>query len=427
MADPFAPPPARLGARAVVAPDVESVDVTLRFDVARREATARAAVTFVMDGPDGEPAIDLRQEVASVRLDGEPLPPDAFAPCDLGGGPDAEMRVLATPLAAGTRHHLELEYRLATPSAAGAEPIGWEDGGVRFDLWMSDLEPGRYLEMWVPAPLCHDRLALTVGVEVAGTDRPHLVATNAAEQEPAANRWTLRYPPRFTSLSPMLVLAPADAVEQRRSSVAVPGRAAPLGVRTLRHLDVDADLGACEADVASWLVHLATRYGPWVHDDEFTAFVWGPGRGMEYDGATTASVAALEHEVFHSWFGRGVKPARASDGWIDEAWTSWATMSRRSTVGRFAEAEIDGAPVVLYPPHPWSRATPRESYDVGARLFAALAAAFGGAPQLRSAMAAWYAANAGGLVTTDGLQAHLQSWSGAEIGGLWARYVHGRG
>ena len=81
---------------------------------------------------------------------------------------------------------------------------------------------------------------------------------------------------------------------------------------------------------------------------------------MEYDGATTASVAALEHEVFHSWFGRGVKPARASDGWIDEAWTSWATSSRRADEGRFAEDDLglDEPPVLLYPPHPWSRFTP---------------------------------------------------------------------
>ena len=35
---------------------------------------------------------------------------------------------------------------------------------------------------------------------------------------------------------------------------------------------------------------------------------------MEYDGATTAAVGAVEHEVLHSWFGRGIKPARASDG-----------------------------------------------------------------------------------------------------------------
>ena len=91
---------------------------------------------------------------------------------------------------------------------------------------------------------------------------------------------------------------------------------------------------------------------------------------MEYDGATTTCAPALEHEVFHSWFGRGVKPACASDGWIDEAMASWATASRQALTGRFqAEAlGLDEEPSVLSPVHPWSRRTPREAYTAGSRL-----------------------------------------------------------
>src|SRR6202007_2624705 len=116
--------------------------------------------------------------------------------------------------------------------------------------------------------------------------------------------------------------SPADLIELRRSAVTLPGRERSLGLVCARHTDTDADLAACEADVRSCLVSLAARFEPWVHGDTFWAVLWGPGRGMEYDGATTTSVGALEHEVFHSWFGRGVKPARAGDGWIDEAWTT---------------------------------------------------------------------------------------------------------
>jgi hypothetical protein len=226
----------------------------------------------------------------------------------------------------------------------------------------------------------------------------------------------------------MLVLGPADTLEIRRSAVSLPGRTRFLGVVTARQLDTDADLAACEADIKSWLIYLSARYEPWVHGDTFSAVIWAPGRGMEYDGATTASVGALEHEVFHSWFGRGVKPARASDGWIDEAWTVWSTSSRRSEQPRFFEAELslEEPPVVLYPPHPWSRHTAVEAYTDGARLFAGLAYQFGGANRLRAAMADWYRANAGGLVTTDGLVAHLKSWSGIDISPWWTRYVHGR-
>ena len=429
MALPHQPPPVDLGSGRVAVPvDVESVDATLVFDVAAREGRGAARVVFVVDHPGGYPALDLRQEPASVRLDGRHLDGGAFPRLDMGAGLDAGMRVLDAAAAPG-RHTLELEYPLATPDAQGAVPPDWRDAGIRFDLWMSDLAPGRYLEMWVPSNLCHDRFALSVEVALTGTDRPHVSVANGDVADHAGTRFRVTYPRHYTSLSPMLVVAPADEVELRRRPLALAGRAAPLGLVVARHREVDADLVACEADVASWLTYLAARYGPWAHGGQYHAFIWGQARGMEYDGATTAAVAALEHEVFHTWFGRGVKPATASDGWIDEAYTTWATASRRADAPRFSDDELgmDEPPVLLRPPHPWSRHTPAESYASGARLFAGLAAALGGSGRLRSAMAAWYRAHAGGLVTTAGLESHLTRWSGVDVGPWFARYVHGRG
>jgi hypothetical protein len=292
---------------------------------------------------------------------------------------------------------------------------------------MSDLHPGRYLEMWLPANLCHDRFSLTIDVVVTGVEVDHAVLSNGAGRPLGDGRTRVSYPPHFTSLSPMLVVAPAPDVEIRRRVVRLDGLATPLELVTARHAEADADAAACEEDVAAWLQHHAARYGPWAHGPSFVAVIWGASRGMEYDGATTASTAALEHEVFHSWFGRGVKPARSSDGWIDEAWTSWATSSRRVEGPRFSDEELslEEPPVVLFPPHPWSRYTPTESYREGARLFAGLAHLLGGGYRLRSAMAAWYRDNAGGPVTTDGLERHLSGWAGVDLEPWFRRYVRG--
>ena len=443
------PPPVPLGDTVAVGIDIGRTEATLTFDVAGRLASGQASVEFTVGPDSGCPAFDLRQPVDWLRLDGATLPPDAAAARDLGTGGPGAMRVLDRPLDAGTRHRLEVGYRLDQPDTEGAQPVEWRDSGARFDLWMSDLHPGRYLEMWVPANLCHDRFALTLHVRVLGAPTEHTVVTNGAETALAPGHWRIDYPAHFTSLSPMLVLAAAAELETAHGRVPMAGRARHLEVLTARHLEVDADVAACHADIVGWLAANAARFGPWVHGSRFTeafdwkillhavavsaalvagGMVWGPGRGMEYDGATTASVAALEHEVFHSWFGRGVKPARAADGWIDEAWTSWATSTRRSEgEARFAAVEqgLDEAPVVLYPPHPWSRFTPVESYREGARLCAGLAWRLGGAGRLRSAMAAWYRAHAGGLVTTDGLETHLSQWSGLDVGPWFDRYVHG--
>jgi hypothetical protein len=420
------PPPVRLGDRVVVPVDVERINARLQLDSEGGTASAQANVEFVVEVEDGCPAVDLRQDVASFRLDGQQFSGEAFSHRDLGGGEGAEMRVIDRPLPAGSRHLLELSYPLSTPAAAEARPIDLTDG-VNFDFWMSDLHPGRYLEMWLPAGLCHDRLRLQLEVQVLGDSGPHAVVSNGREVRLGPDHWRIDYPAEFTALSPMLVVAPEREVAVRSRPVAVAGRAAPLTLLTAAHRDAGADAAGCEADIAAWVAYNAERYGPWVHGDRYTAVVWSAGRGMEYDGGTTASVRALEHEVFHSWFGRGVKPARASDGWIDEAWTSWATSSRRSEQGRFAEAELglDEPPVTLYPPQPWSRHTPVESYREGSHLFAGLAFLMGGADRLRQAMADWYRANAGGFVTTDGLERHLSKTSGVDVGPWFQRYVHG--
>jgi hypothetical protein len=399
--------------------DVQRVEARLTFDVAAQLALVEATVDFALDGFDGCPALDLRQPVDALRLDGQPLSGSQFSPEDLGGGPGAEMRVVDHPLLAGSHHRLELRYHLATPAAEGAEAIAWTSDGARFDLWMSDLHPGRYLEMWLPANLCHDRFQLQLDVAVEG-GAPHRLITNGREHDRGPNRWRVEYPSTFTSLSPMLVLRPSDEVELRR----LPG---PVEIVTAKVAESDADLEANEADVAGFVAHNQRRYGAWAHGDRFTCVLWGPGRGMEYDGATTAAVGAVEHEVFHSWFGRGIKPARASDGWIDEAWTSWATASRRREGPRFAveELTLEEPPILLYPTSEWSRHTPIESYKEGSRLFAGIAFLLGGAPQMREAMATWYQANAGGFVTTDDLEGHLTKRSSG-VPPLFARYVHGK-
>jgi hypothetical protein len=405
--------------------DIEQLVASVRFDVASRVADVSARLELRLDGPSGCPVFDLRQPIGTASLDGAALPPYALGHHDMGAGEDARMRVVDVTCSDGARHLLELSYGLGTPEATGAPAIGWSAGGVSWDLLMSDLEPGRYLEMWFPANLCHDTLRIELDVEVTGTDRPHvLLANGAIEEHRKGAHWSVRYPRHYTSLSPLLVLVPADEVEVRRAQAVAGG--SQLGLTVAALAGPGTDLDAVVADTSAWLAYFAARYGRFPAD-EYLAVLWGEARGMEYDGATTTSVPALEHEVFHSWFGRGVKPACASDGWIDEAMASWATASRRAPAGRFqAEAlGLDEPATVLYPAHPWSRHTPREAYTAGSRLLSGVAYLAGGAAQLRSALAAWYGAHGGGAASTQDLARHLGEWCGRDLSPWWDRYVHG--
>jgi hypothetical protein len=431
MHDPYlALPPVRSAeGKPVVPADFQSLMASVRFDAARQVAEVSASVELSLLDLEGWPAFDLRQDaISKAAFDGADLPVAALAHRDMGAGYEARMRAVEVDCEAGSRHLLQLRYRLGAPQAEGANEVEWlgPGNGLRWDLWMSDLEPGRYLEMWLPANLCHDRLSMALDIEVAGTPRPHALLANGAVDELEAGRhWTVRYPSSYTSLSPMLVLAPLDEVALRVADVTAAGRR--LSVTAAGIAGGCGDLEAAVNDAAAWLSYFSTRYGAWAHGDRFLAVLWDAPRGMEYDGATTASPAALEHEVFHSWFGRGVKPAHASDGWMDEAMATWATASRKAGHGRYGceELGLDEAPTTLSPAHPWSRHTPRDAYPAGSRLLEGIAYLVGGAGRLREVLADWHHAYCGKLASSEDLRQHLGRWCERDLRPWWDRYVYG--
>lgn len=391
--------------------DVIAVDARLSFDCARRKAYGEAVVRFRSD--DRPLLFDLRQRVTGAQLDGQTLEPAAVAP-GLNGA--REVR----PSVDEGDHELVLRYDVDTPASADAVPLGWtlQRPGIVFDFWMSDLHPGRYLEMWVPAPLCDDQFQLTLDVEVAAA-APHRIFTNGAVSPGPGGAQRVTYPPQFTSLSPMLVIVPEGRYDE------ICSREDGISVETFKLAGPEIDLAACHVTVAECLAHNRRRFGDYAHDDRFLTYVWGSTRGMEYDGATTASAAALEHEVFHSWFGRGVKPASASDGWIDEAFTTWYTSPAPRPRQWAQPFDWSEPPVALRPPSPLARYTPRESYLAGARFFAGIASVLG-VDGLCDVMAALYRQRCGGFVSTDELEGHLSTAAGSDFGPAFCRWVHGQ-
>lgn len=390
--------------------DVSAVDARLSFDCAHRRARGAALVRF---SSDGRPLLfDLRQRVTSAAVDGEQLEPSVVAPLATG------VRQIALALDDGD-HELALEYDVATPGCADAVPLGWtqQQPGIVFDFWMSDLHPGRYLEMWVPAPLCHDQFALTLEVEVDAAT-PHNVFSNGRVSPGADGMHKVSYPAHFTSLSPMLVVAPVGRYDQ------ISSKEDGITLETFKLAGPEIDLAASHVTVAEHLAHNRGRFGDYVHGTHFLTYLWGSTRGMEYDGGTTTSVAALEHEVLHAWFGRGIKPACASDGWIDEAFTTWYTADPPRPRQWAQPFDWSEPPLVLRPASPLARYTPREAYSAGARFFAGLASVLG-VDGLTDAMGALYRQRRGGFLSTDDLEHHLSEAAGSDLSPAFSRWVHG--
>jgi hypothetical protein len=422
-----APPALDVDGLHAVPIDVQRLDARVVIDAAARTASADAVLDFVLGpGPGGHAIFDLRQTILRARLNGVDIPVDALAAHDLGGGPGAEMRVLAIPLPACSENRLVVSYALEQPASPAAIPIAFSPTRPRlaWDLWLSDLYPGRYLESWFPANLIYDRFAFALDLAITGAEGAHVPISNGAITTLAPAHWKIAFPPSSTAFSPMLSLGPADSLRQLATSLAlVDGTTVELALFV--NAAVSADLATVAAEIQGYLNDFIASTGPYAHGDRLTVYIWNVDeRSMEYDGATTSNLSSLEHELFHSWYGRGLKPASQNDGWIDEAWDVFNT-------GELAFEPIalaDDAPAVtLSSADPWVRVTPYLAYSSGRQLFAHIASLVG-VEALRAAMKSFYALHIDAqLVSTAELAQHIYCATGeARVLAAFHRFAFGR-
>ena len=383
----LAPPVRIVDGRPAVPIDIQQLTADLVFDLDAERASVDAEMRFVLGNDDGYPYFDLRQTIQQAYLDGAALAPADLAHRDFGGGANADLRLLDQMLASGSEHTLRLLYELGLPQAPQALPIGWDGPRLSFDFWFSDLSPGRYLEMWFPANLIFDQFPFLLNLRLLNTSIDHVLISNGAVTAiDASNQWRIEFPPYFVSCSPMLVIAAADRVEQRTGSVTPPGPAQPIALETSKHPAVPLDLAIVEANTAGFIGGNVANVGPYLHGNRFTTLLWNRTRAMEYAGGTTANHSALEHEVFHSWFARGITPASQNDGWLDEAWTVYSTGEDRFSVIPLGSSR---SATTLSPRNLFNRSTPNQSYFMGFTLFAGIAAEMGLAA-LKAAMSDFY-------------------------------------
>lgn len=418
----LAPPPLEVGGLTGIPIDIVDLQGTLRFDAAQKTAFATATMTFETTA-EGFPLFDLRQtEVVKAWLDGESIAPEQLAAHAVSRA-CGSMRILQVSLPAGTRHELKLEYPVGTPDAPQAQGVLWrEGGGVLWDTWFSDLNQGRYLESWFPANLLHDQHPFTLAIDLVGAGADHHLITNGVVTPRGKHSWTLAFPPTFTAFSHLIVLVPQSEVSVAVHETKLKG-GRPLRVEAF----VREEAGHDAKQVAKQTADIVKKYdesvGAWAHPAYVPVYVWTGNRSMEYDGGTTTALGALEHEMFHSWYGRGAKPASQNDGWWDEAWNMYVTGNAR----RRPDVSKEGPPVMLCSADPYNRITPPESYGEGAAFFARVAAAIGDA-KLRTLMAEFYVTHAPHPATTSELEELLAAKGGkpAEVRRLFHRYVYGQ-
>ncbi len=161
---------------------VERVSASLRFDVTAREAEGRPSST----SPAGErgrlprprPPPGVAVGPAGRRRSSNLTTFAATRPRRRAGVGDAGPRRRASRPAAVTGSRWAI--RSNTPDAEAAEPLGWVDGGLRFDLWMSDLRPGPLPRDVGPGAADPRPLRSEPRYRTAEHDRGHTLVANTA-------------------------------------------------------------------------------------------------------------------------------------------------------------------------------------------------------------------------------------------------------
>ncbi len=393
--------------------DVRDLRGTFTVDVAGEVTTTVAQLTFRVGALAGRPVFDLRQEPEAGDLDGEAI--GALWLKDLGGGVGSEVRVLDREVAACSEHVLTLHYTLVRPPGFAADPPRFKEDGVAWDLTFNDVAPRMFLEQWLPANLVHDRHPISLSVRIVGGEADQRVISNGEVTTPEAGHWDVAFAADSTAQSPMLVLLPASEVVSQ--SVVVDG----VEIVVHRTEAFSEEPGALLDVLAEGVAAFGASTGAYRYP-RFVAVI-SLNAGMEYDGGTTSDVVALSHELFHSWFGRGVRPRRGADGWFDEAWNEYNTGDPQFPA---VPMGMDGPMTKLCNGEPWSRSTPLAAYDTGKAVFAGIAAEAGIEP-LRAAMREFYEEHTGEPVTTEMLEMHLHCTLQVDaVRALFHRYVYGR-
>lgn len=302
------------GGKAVFVDFLEA-NYKISYNLNTRRAQVTATIKF--DAPEaGFPVFDSEEDAVSVLLNGE----------------NVREKQIKTPSRETKVRIINKEVAVGTHTAVITVPlkalIEWGRDGVRNAFWNSDLMDRRFLERYMPASFEYDQVKMKFEVEFIGAKTKYKIYSNGNVVDNGNNTFSISYPEYFNVSSVFyhaLPLGASDEVEFTLKSV--DGRDVPVTIYVMKPDVLDVD--TLKARTTQIFHELEGDYGAWPHP---SLTIYNAGRGgMEYHGATITSTSALGHEMFHSYFARGVMPANGNAGWLDEALASWRDKGYNTT------------------------------------------------------------------------------------------------
>lgn len=377
--------------------DIVTEELKLSLDVATQKTSGRATIQF-RSHRDAHPYLELKGTITLAELDGvavDVLP--LTDPDGLGLSFHAFDRFTAVG-----EHTLILEYEL--PESA----VTYNSTGVNFITSMRDVSNVRFFEVWAPVAFEDDQFHLKLELELLNTAGTHQIFSNGEVLTNTPSNWTLEFPAFYTKSSFYIHLTNSTYVIRDIICEGIPVRVYSSSTQAANE---------AVAILPGLFREFIDDYGPFPHD-RFLAFVQTSRGGMEYAGATVSSIGALDHELLHSWFARGVMPAEGRSGWIDEAIASWRDN------GYFqAPSLLRRQPTNLSHYSAFRQSTPSNSYSDGRELLAELDRVFAGYGGLKPILRLFADTYRHRVVTNEELWLFLESMSMLDLDRYISRYT----
>lgn len=384
--------------------DFKTVDSSIEYNVASATVLATSRVEFEMPS-DGYPIFDLIPNVASIEIDGiKSQAAEVKDPTSI-----TRLRVLNKKLTAGT-HTMIITNEISSNLRFSAK-------SVRSAFWMSDLSDRKYMEQYLPTNFEYDQYQQLLEVKIVGEANldEHKLYTNGEVTTVAKNHFKVVYPEYFTASSLFFHMVEVGAFEEIKFEYkSISGKTIPI---VAYKKSIFTSLRTVKTTTLSVLKELEEKLGAWSHPS-LIIYLAGSG-GMEYSGATITSMAALGHEITHSFFARGVMPVNGNSGWIDEAIASWRDDGYRSV------SSPNFSSTTMASHSQYRRTTDRKAYTQGANFMAFLNKRLENQGGLIAFLSEFYLQYKHTNITTDFFRTELEKFSGEKFSKEFNQYIFG--
>jgi hypothetical protein len=283
---------------------------------------------------------------------------------------------------------------------------------------MTDLsELGGYLNRYFPSGHLSDQYSTRVNVHLHGVGKGYAVMHNGERSDDGAGSASISYPEYFNCSSMFLHVLDGSKVAVEDGVFHGMNGDVPV---TIYGEDPQKAKAALATTLAT-MAELERDYGPYMHPRFLAHITNDEHGGMEYAGAARTSLDALEHEITHSWFGRGVHAANGRSGWVDEAIASW----RDEGYPRAAALDPSAKPSNLSGFSDYQRKTTMNAYGWGATVLAELDLMLADRGGLKPVLADFYLRYRGQPVTTEQFLDFVQAASPTDLDEYFGWAVYG--